>query len=106
MVSERAPWPPSRMARKRFSHFRDSPRVADPDQGLDEALGCEGRHDGQFCAERQRGLRQDDVGARGQRAIEDADIMRGEQFLGAPADRCFGLLLWRLAELAPPKQMA
>ena len=54
----------------------------------------------------ERRLGDDDVRARGERAVEKADIVLGEQRVGVLADLRFGRLLGRLVEFAAPEQMA
>ena len=81
-------------------------RVADLHRGLDEALGGEWQHDIELCTELERRLGENDVGPRGKRAVDDADIMRGENLLGAPADERLDRVLPRRVELLAPEDMA
>ena len=84
----------------------ESRRIADPDRGLDEALGGEGEHDVELGAELERGLGENDVGTGGERAIDDADMLRLEQGFGAPPDLGLGRFLRRLVHLLASEEMA
>ncbi len=107
MVRERAPWLPSRMARKRFSHLPGlpggSPIFTEVSMKRSVAKGSTTSSSAPSASA---------VSARmmsapaGERAIDDAHIMRGEQLLGALADRSLGRLLRRLVELLAPEHVA
>ncbi len=89
------------MARKRFSHL---PGLPDGSPILTEVSMKRSVEKGSTTSssapERERGLGENDVGAGGERAIDDADIVLGQQRVGRRADVGLDRLLRVLVELA------